>query len=247
MFDEKTEKHMGYYVYMLIDPRNDKPFYIGKGVNNRVFDHIKFAINNPTYNSEKCDKIREIGAENVKHVILTHGLASEKDAYRIEAIAIDLLSFSGIQLTNEVSGHHISESGIMTTEEIIRLYSAQQLNSIGDDCIIININGQYDRAMGSNGIYMATKEIWRIAQWRLKKIKYVLSEYRGLIVEVFEVNNWYPKERPYGMNTKKAGQYYLGYGFDGQIAKKNVRDLYINKSIAHKKARGKANPITYHL
>ena len=134
MFDERTQKQLGYYVYMLIDPRNKKPFYVGKGHENRVFDHINFAVKNPNIISDKCDTIREIGAENVEHVILTHGLVSEDEAYKIEAIAIDLLKFTGLDLTNEISGHHVAESGIMTTDEIERLYNAERLDKIGLHC-----------------------------------------------------------------------------------------------------------------
>ena len=247
IFDEKTQQELGHYVYMLIDPRNDKPFYVGKGSGNRVFDHIRFAMNNPTISTEKCDTIREIGADKIKHVIITHGLKTEDEAYRIEAILIDVLNYTGLQLTNEASGQHAKVFGVMTTDEIIRLYSAGILDSISSDCVIININGQYKRAFEKDDIYKATKEIWRIAKWRLKKIKYVLSEYRGLIVEVFEVENWYPKERPYGIKSKKAGQTYIGYGFDGHIAPDEIRRLYINKSIAHQKGKGKANPISYSI
>ena len=246
-FDEKTKKALGYYVYMLIDPRDRKPFYVGKGHENRVFDHIKDAFNNTNILTDKYDIIREIGADKVEHVIITHGLKTEKEAYRIESIIIDLMSFSGISLSNKVLGHHANEIGVMTTDEIIRLYNAEQLNFIGNDCVIININGQYNRAFEKDEIYKATKEIWRMSKNRLKNIKYVLSEYRGLIVEVFEVDKWYKKERPYGMNTKKAGQNYIGYGFEGHIAPESVRDLYINKSIAHKKVQGRSNPITYQL
>ena len=90
MFDERTQKALGYYVYMLIDPRNGKPFYVGKGKNNRVFDHIKFAIDNPTISTDKCDIIREISADKVEHVIISHGFASEDEAYKMEAIIIAL-------------------------------------------------------------------------------------------------------------------------------------------------------------
>jgi len=245
MFDEKTTKQLGYYVYMLIDPKDNTPFYVGKGTNNRVFDHVKFAIDNPHIVSDKCDKIREIGAENVKHVILTHGLASEIDAYKVEALAIDLLNFSGLSLTNEVSGHHVSESGIMTTDEIERLYNAERLEQIGDDCIVININGQYNRAMGTTAIYNATKQAWRIDKNRRKEIQYVLSEYRGLIIEVFKVSKWYDIARPYGPQSKKAGQEYLASGFDGEVAEDSIRDKYINRSIADRKKKGRANPISY--
>lgn len=245
MFDEKTQKQLGYYVYMLIDPSSNKPFYVGKGKNNRVFDHINFAVNNPSYNSDKCDKIREVGAENVKHVILTHGLASENDAYKVEAIAIDLLNYVGLNLTNEVSGHHVAESGIMTTDEIERLYNAKRLDKIEGNCIVININGQYNRAMEKQAIYKATKEAWKIGKNRLEDIKYVLSEYRGLIIEVFEVEKWYEVTRTYGINCINAGKTYTAYGFDGKIAEDSVRDLYINKSIADRKVKGRSNPISY--
>ena len=51
LLSEKMSKHLngfsekaldalnGFYVYALIDPRNEKVFYIGKGTGNRVFSH----------------------------------------------------------------------------------------------------------------------------------------------------------------------------------------------------------------
>ena len=30
-----------FYLYHLIDPRNQIPFYVGKGKNNRMYDHEK--------------------------------------------------------------------------------------------------------------------------------------------------------------------------------------------------------------
>lgn len=43
-FSERTLKTINengdYYVYGLVDPRNDKIFYIGKGTGNRVFQHV---------------------------------------------------------------------------------------------------------------------------------------------------------------------------------------------------------------
>ncbi len=35
---QKDEKHL-YYVYCLVDPRNNQTFYIGKGKGNRIFAH----------------------------------------------------------------------------------------------------------------------------------------------------------------------------------------------------------------
>ena len=133
----------------------------------------------------------------------------------------------------------------MTTDEIERLYNADRLEKIGDDCIVININGQYNRAMGATAIYNATKQAWRIGKNRREKIRYVLSEYRGLIIEVFEVSEWYDIKRPYGPHSKKAGQDYLASGFNGKVAEDSIRNMYINRSIADRKKKGRANPISY--
>ena len=92
----------------------------------------------------------------------------------------------------------------------------------------------------------------------------MLSEYRGLVVDVFEVDEdgWYQKFRPKNKtirdnnrkpildeNGKKRIEIVqaLGMGFNGKPAPKEIRDLYINKSVAHKKTLGQANVIRYKL
>lgn len=40
-FSEEVCERLGNYVYRLIDPRNGETFYVGKGRNNRVFDHAE--------------------------------------------------------------------------------------------------------------------------------------------------------------------------------------------------------------
>ena len=43
-FTTDVIEKIGYYVYRLIDPRNGNTFYIGKGKGNRIFQHVKGAI-----------------------------------------------------------------------------------------------------------------------------------------------------------------------------------------------------------
>lgn len=241
-FDENTQKSLGYYVYLLVDPRDGKPFYVGKGQNNRVFDHVQDAIDNPEDNRDKYDRIRSIGPENVLHFIVSHGL-SQDEAFLVESALIDVLKHFNIALTNSKEGNQASVRGIMTTDEIKRLYSAGNLDYIESNCMIININARYTRAMGYDGIFEATHETWRINKNKVKQIQYVLSEYRGLIIEVFEVEEWYQKERP----TNKHDSLYLGWGFKGHRAPDEIRNKYINKSIAHKKRKGMSYPIRYSL
>ena len=39
-FSSKTKEALGYYVYVYSDPDTRKPFYVGKGKDNRVFSHL---------------------------------------------------------------------------------------------------------------------------------------------------------------------------------------------------------------
>ncbi len=242
MFDEKTITQLDNYVYMLIDPANDLPFYVGKGKANRVFDHLQCALENEL-ESDKYDKIRRIveSGQSVKHIIVRHGL-SEKSAFEIESSLIDTFKFISIcnQFVegNIYSGHNSIEKGLMNADEIIRIYNAETLFVIGNDCLIININKTYKRGNNYNSIYNATKEIWDIKEKRRNQTKYVLSEYKGLIVEVFEIENWYPKMRHRGPKAKIPNDPYTGWGFNGKQAEDNIRSTYLNKSIKNIKPRG---------
>lgn len=248
MFDEKTRQKLNYYVYMLVNPSDKKPFYIGKGIDNRVFDHLNCALTDIDIIDAKYEKIREITNKNliVEHVILRHNL-TESEAFAIEATLIDTFNYCGFLLSNKVGGHNSIEKGLMTTDEIRRLYNAEPLDALGKDCILININKKYQRGKGEQTIYEATKQTWTIRKDKLPNLKYVLSEYRGLIVEVYEVNEWYENERGYLPTSKRFGQTKIGFGFNGIVAPNETRDKYINKSVAHKKKRGAASAIRYNL
>jgi hypothetical protein len=248
MFDEKTVQELKYYAYMLTDPTDSRPFYIGKGTANRVFNHLAFALSETEEQNLKYYKIRAIinGGSQVEHVVVRHGL-TEKEALQIEAAVIDTLVYSGVLLTNKASGHNSIEKGLMTSNEVTRLYNAPPLDEIGSDCIIFNIRNNYKRGSGEQAIYQATKENWSMGKGKSNKIKYVLSEYKGLIVEVFEVEEWYEQERGYNPTAQKYGQMKIGYGFNGHIAPSVIREKYVNKSIAHKKKRGNQNVIRYNL
>src|SRR5574344_2263819 len=75
-FDELQQQQLGFYVYMLIDPRNNRPFYIGKGVNNRIFDHLHCALKDKDISNAKYEIIRDIvkDGKEVRHVVVKHRL-----------------------------------------------------------------------------------------------------------------------------------------------------------------------------
>ena len=92
-----------FYTYLLVDPRNSKIFYVGKGTGKRVFEHEKNVRNGRIDNAQKCGRIFEILSEGlaVEHIIFsTH--AKESDAYAVEKEMIALLKG---EITNATSGH----------------------------------------------------------------------------------------------------------------------------------------------
>jgi hypothetical protein len=51
-----------YYVYLLVDPRDGKPFYVGKGIGHRHLGHAKKSLRrgNPRTGCAKSARIRDI-------------------------------------------------------------------------------------------------------------------------------------------------------------------------------------------
>lgn len=80
---------MNYYVYILIDPRSNKPFYVGKGKKNRAMSHLKETIETTT-NLRKYNKIQSILKAGLTPTILYHTVnVSESNAYDIESKLIN--------------------------------------------------------------------------------------------------------------------------------------------------------------
>jgi uncharacterized protein len=238
MFEPLVAEKIEAYVYALIDPQTELPFYIGKGRNNRVFSHVACELENPN-TSDKYDTIRKIrnsGAE-VRHLILRHGM-TDQAALDVESALIDLCAIINQPITNIVLGHGASAFGAMTADEVIRKYKAAPLSHIEDGFILININKTYKRARGQKSYYDATKESWAINKSKIATLSYALSEYKGFIVEVFKIEKWYPVE-----TQDKNGKPRTRWGFDGQVAEVGVRNRYLNKSV--QKPKGASNPIRY--
>lgn len=227
MFPQSVIEQLEYYVYFLRDPSNKEVFYVGKGKENRVFEHVACALAEVT-ESDKLDRIRTIenSDKSVEHFLLRHGL-TERVAFEVEAAVID---FVGIRnLSNFQAGHYSTDFGIKTTEEVVAMYSAPPFET-NQPVLLININKLFDREMTETEIYDATRKSWVVGP-RRNKAKYAVATYRGLTREVYVINEWY-----------QIGD---RWGFNGERADEGTRTSLRYKSIAGMAKRGSANPIRY--
>jgi hypothetical protein len=231
MFSQATVEQIGFYVYFLKDPRNNEVFYVGKGQGNRVFEHLACALETEAA-SAKLDTIRMIESSGckVRHYILRHGL-SEQAAFEVEAALIDFISRD--KLANKQGGHHSSDFGLCSAEEISARYEAADF-SPRHPVMLININKMFHRDMTPEALYEATRKSWVVADKKDRAV-YAIATYRGLTREVYRILRWerLPEE---GENR---------WGFVGEPAEQEVREEYRYKSILNYFKRGAANPIRY--
>ena len=103
-YSERTaEPWMGFYVYLLIDPRSEQVFYVGKGKGRRAHVHAAMVRCGRSDNGAKCARIAQIlsaGLE-VSILILEQGL-TEDEAFALERELLTRLCDAG--LTNMAGG-----------------------------------------------------------------------------------------------------------------------------------------------
>ena len=190
-FKQSVKEALAYYVYALVDPRDNKIFYIGKGTGNRVFQHAAAAIVDKTCNL-KLDTIRSIKSEGKEaiHYIIRHNL-EEREALLVESTLIDMLTYSKFnhnnQLTNLIAGHHQWDEGIKSIDEINAIYDCSKIEvRDGDNILLVNLNQSYNQAKAKGvykrfDIYESTRKYWRISRDGSEHINYVLGVYKGVV------------------------------------------------------------------
>lgn len=197
-FSDITIQKLGYYLYALIDPRDNSIFYIGKGYGNRVFEHE----HEKGGNEKKHKRINDIISSGfeVKKVIILHGICddndSEKIAYTTEAALINMVNYiCPNELTNSVSGHHAFE-GAMTVEKIEKIYGAEALDvddiKKEDKVLTVKINALFDYSINQERLMDAVR-----GHWKVKKncdANYIAGVYKGVIVAIYKIDGWYSSE-----------------------------------------------------
>lgn len=241
-FSPKTKEALGYYVYVYSDPDTKEPFYVGKGKDNRVFSHL-----DDQKESEKVQKINDIRARGKDPIIeiLAHGL-DEETALKVEAAAIDLIGIKN--LTNLQRGHKSSTYGKIEVSTLDARYSYEKLDpkDIIHNIMFIRINKRYRNDMSPLELYESTRGFWRLKVENAKKVDYALAVYDGMVLEVYEIIEWFPALSTYMERTvTNPERLKERYEFVGRIASEDIQKRYANKSVKDFFAPGESNPIKY--
>lgn len=233
--------HLGYYVYLYVDPRSNKAFYIGKGKGRRILAHL-----DDSRDSEKTRMIAELADEGLapRLDVLAHGLPDEDTALRIEAAAIDLLGVG--ELTNSVRGWKSLQMGRMTLEELVSYYAAPEV-TIEHPVLLIRINKLYRHNMSAAELYETTRGVWKLGD-RRAGAKFAFAVFEQVVREVYRIETWHPAcSTSYTFREEElAARNVTGrWEFTGAVAPDEIRTLYRGGSVRKYLSQGQQNPVTY--
>lgn len=200
-FSPRVAAELGYYVYRLVDPRDGETFYVGRGVGNRVFDHMEEAEKErgTRERSAKTDRIRAIhdAGQKVVTVLHRHGLRDDAETAVVEAVLIEAYP----KLTNQVHGAGTTLFGARTTSDAIDRYDDPPAN-IGDyKCVTLSITPRWpefetDEPTSWSAIYALARHGWSLDLSRAEKAEWAVVHARGIVRAVFKVDAWLPMTDP---------------------------------------------------
>ena len=232
-------RELGNYVYLLVDPRDEQIFYIGKGRGSRALAHLS-----DVQESNKLDLIRDIREQGLEPRVelLAHKLPDQETALRVEAAAIDLVGLGS--LTNLVRGWKSRHTGRASLEELIATYRRRPIKIV-EPSVLIRISQNYRYGMEPVELYDATRSAWRVGSNR-DRIELAFAVHADVVREVYRVAHWLPAgstlraDYPEGLPREEPR-----WEFVGRRAEESLRRRYADGYVGGFFKRGNQNPILY--
>ena len=246
-FPANIHKELKNYIYALYNPSDNSelPFYVGRGVGDRVFSHLKESHNDEV--QDTINLIRELGMEpTIK--ILIHGL-SVQGAKAAETAAIALLGKDN--LANKVKGSGSSFTRV-SPQELIDHYNAKDV--VIKHKVVMIIRNPWNPDLPEQIHYDRTRSAWRLGK-KKDIAEYAFLVHQGVVKRVYSIANWYPdgttfhsRNNPDPKNANYIKDYAIRdrYEFVGRLLHPSdpISAFYIGKSIS-KYIRAVMSPCHY--
>ena len=233
-FSKRVSEKLGYYVYRLVDPRNSETFYVGRGVKNRVFDHMDEAADGKR--SRKTDRINEIHRDGwkVATVIHRHGLRDDEETGTLEAALIQAYE----DLTNQVSGEGTREFGARSTDQVIRQYDEAPARFLKHRCVLVSITEDWpreedDEPIAWSALYNMSRHGWKIDKAKVEKADFVVVQARGIVRAAFIADEWLPSDAPVFAAFPRPKQT-PAWGFIGRPAPYPAWEAWVGRRVPDK-------------
>jgi uncharacterized protein len=202
-----------YYVYVLVDPRSGKPFYVGKGTGDRFRSHgdvasrtIEAALLEADSDATSVERknrltrIREIRNEGLEPTIAfaRTRIPTEPQAYLVEAAVIDSLDAYAAPLVNEVRGHHTPD-GLTALDDLERELTTEVFTTQTPAILIKLFDwvSEVDPDTGRPGYgyrpgmtqpeLLESVRAWWVLGSKREKYQYVVAVHDGITRGVWEV------------------------------------------------------------
>ncbi|MGA8726028.1 MAG: hypothetical protein WB565_13415 [Acidimicrobiales bacterium] len=226
------------YVYLLVDPRTGRPFFVGKGRGDRCFDHVAAARSAPDEEGEGggedpypvLDRIREAESDGreVRIDILRHGLGT-REAQLVEAAVADAL---GLEVKSKLSSQRRAAGEMdVALAKRAKFKRSHQM-------VLLRVGGP-----GADASYDIARHSWRIGRRWIdpgapRSPRWAVLVVGELVAAVFRIDHWEPT------GSSGTARSDLRYSFVG-VRDEELESRYLGRSVATYRAAGRESPVTY--
>jgi len=220
-------KKNDYYVYVYSDPDTRRPFYVGKGRNDRVLQHLK----HPDKKTDKGRKILEIQKRGKMPVIeiVNFGLA-EDAAFAAEAAMISYLGTNTLTNLREGKGSYKLHADYL---DFMMRGDARPLKyrtRRGKNVLLLSLNRAYVPGMSKFELYDAARGPWHIDKDQADTCELILGVWHGFVLEVWQPTGWSRA----GLSLRGCAcrsQVDGDYEFTACIASSRMRNRFIGREV----------------
>lgn len=213
---------LGAYVYLLVDPRSGRPFFVGRGRGDRCHRHIQAARDGSPFDAgpskyQLLDRIREAEADGrpVRVEILRHGLTPDEAAL-VEVSVADALGLG-----------HPTRLGTQRRPAVeVGAALAKRAKFKRDHQVVLLRVGPHGAATD----YASVRHGWRIGRRWIdtaseRSPRWAVVVAGDLVDAVYRIDAWEPSPPSPGASSERFS--FAGApdpGLDDRYARRSVRD-----------------------